>query len=339
MVLRVEISAQVVVVLDEEVGLADTYPEQLGVLGKELVDLSIAVGIDVGETTVRLLLIDSGREQTYVTEHIRIVDRDEQAVETTHRQTGDGAVSLILLHTVGLLNELHDIGESGLETALHGLRQHHGWYLESLAGLARTSLLRDVTVGHHHQHRLGFALSNQVVENLGCTSQFAPGILVATDTMQQVEYRIRLTAGFVAGRGVNGETTGEAGSRTLVPNLTNGAMSHLVNLIKVGALVATNQQYAEQVVDVADVIHIQRVDNLYTIHNHIIGIKLGLQGFGRETPNTLFVLYQVHHVGSVVSVTAKLHLLWGQEVAGNLYLLCLRGNEVECHTVVGMYIG
>ena len=59
-VLRVEISAQVVVVLDEEVGLADTYPEQLGVLGKELVDLSIAVGIDVGETTVRLLLIDSG---------------------------------------------------------------------------------------------------------------------------------------------------------------------------------------------------------------------------------------------------------------------------------------
>ena len=59
-VLRVEISAQVVVVLDEEVGLADTYPEQLGVLGEELVDLSIAVGIDVGETTIGLLLIDSG---------------------------------------------------------------------------------------------------------------------------------------------------------------------------------------------------------------------------------------------------------------------------------------
>ena len=229
-------------------------------------------------------------------------------METTHRQTGDGAVSLILLHTVGLLNELHDIGEGSLETALHGLRQHHGWHLEALAGLARTSLLRDVTVGHHHQHRLGFALSNQVVENLGCTSQFAPGILVATDTMQQVEYRIRLTAGFVAGRGVNGETTGEAGSRTLVPNLTNGAMSHLVNLIKVGALVATNQQYAEQVVDVADVIHIQRVDNLYTIHNHIIGIKLGLQGVGRETPNTFLVLHQIHHVGSVVGVTAKLYL-------------------------------
>ena len=232
-------------------------------------------------------------------------------METTHRQTGNGAVGLILLYTVGLLYKLNDIGEGCFETALHGLRQHHGWHLESLAGLARTSLLRDVTVGHHHQHRLGFALSNQVVENLGCTSQLAPGILVATDTVQQVEYRILLTAGFVAGRGVNGETTGEASCRTLVPHLTNGAMSHLVDLVEVGTLVATNQQYAEQVVDVADVIHIQRVDNLYTIHNHIIGIKLGLQRFGRETPYTFLVLHQIHHVGSVVGVTAKLYLFRG----------------------------
>ena len=232
-------------------------------------------------------------------------------METTHRQTSDGAVSLILLYTVGLLYKLYYIGESGLEATLHGLWQHHGRHLEALAGLARTSLLRDVTVGHHHQHRLGLALSNQVVENLGCTSQFAPGILVATDTVQQVEYRILLTAGFVAGRGVNGETTGETGCRTLVPHLTNGAMSHLVNLVQIGTLVATDEQYAEQVVDVADVIHIQRVDNLYTIHNHIIGIKLGLQGFGRETPNTFLVLHQIYHVGSVVGVTAKLYLFRG----------------------------
>ena len=60
MILTVEVGAQVIVVLDEEVGFTDTNPEQLGVLGEELVDLSIAVGIDIGEATVGLLLIDSG---------------------------------------------------------------------------------------------------------------------------------------------------------------------------------------------------------------------------------------------------------------------------------------
>ena len=208
-VLAVEICTQVVVVLDEEVGLTDTNPEQAGLLCEELVYLSIAVGIDVGESALTvLLMVDRCREQTYITEEIRIVDADEEAVETTHRQTCDGTVSLVLLNTICLLDKLHYIGECCLEATLHGLRKHHGRHLESLAGLAWTSLLRDVAVGHHYQHRLGLTLSNQVVENLGCTTQFTPSVLVATDTVQQVEYRILLAAGLVAGRSVNGEAAG-----------------------------------------------------------------------------------------------------------------------------------
>ncbi len=82
-----------------------------------------------------------------------------------------GAVSLILLDAVGLLYKLNHIGEGGLETALHGLRQHHGWHLDALAGLARTSLLRDVTVGHHEDHRLSRTLGNEVVQT--CLSPFS----------------------------------------------------------------------------------------------------------------------------------------------------------------------
>ena len=84
-VLAIEISAKVGIVLVEEVGLTATNPEELGVLAEEPVDLRIAVSIDIGETfRIGLLLIDSCREQTYITERIRIIDRDEKAVEATH---------------------------------------------------------------------------------------------------------------------------------------------------------------------------------------------------------------------------------------------------------------
>ena len=67
--LGVEIGTQVVVVLDEEVGLANANPEEVGVLGEEPVNLCVAVGIDFGMTAlVVLLLVDSGREQSYVAE-------------------------------------------------------------------------------------------------------------------------------------------------------------------------------------------------------------------------------------------------------------------------------
>ena len=73
--LRVEVGAQVVIVLDEEIGLADTYPEEVGLLGKETVNLSVAVGVYFRMTVgVGLLLVDGGREQADVAEQVRIVD-------------------------------------------------------------------------------------------------------------------------------------------------------------------------------------------------------------------------------------------------------------------------
>ena len=338
--LRVEIGAQVGVVLVEEVSLTDAYPEQVGVLGEQLVDLTIAVLIDVGEAVgIGLLLVDSGREQTYIAEHIRIVDADEEAVEATHRQSGNGTVRLVLLHTVGLLDEFHHIGEGGLEGTLHGLRQHHRGHAKTLGGLTRASLLRDVAVGHHQNHRLGLALGDEVVHDLCGTTQLAPCILVATDAVQQIEYGIFLTAGLVACRGVDGQSTGNIGRRTLVPYLCHRTVSHLVHLIQVCAGVTANEQHAEQVVDVADVIDVQRVDNLHAVDNHIIRIEFGLQGFCGETPHTLLVLHEVDNTWGVVGVSHILHLLRGQHVASKLHLLGLGGYQVESHRVVGMNIG
>ena len=182
--LRVEVGAQIVVVLDQEVGVTATDPEELGILTEQVVDLAVAVSIDVGEAVgIGLLLIDSGREQAYVAKQIRIINADEETVETTHRQASDSTMSLILLHTISLLDEVHHIGESSLKRTLHGLGQHHRGHLEAFRGLTRASLLRDVTIGHHHQHRLCLTLGNEVIQDLGSTTQFTPCILVATNTM------------------------------------------------------------------------------------------------------------------------------------------------------------
>ena len=120
--LRVEIGAQIIIVLDEEVGLANANPEEVGILGKQTVNLLVTVGIDFRVTIrVGLLLVDGGREQANVAEEVGIIDGDEEAVETTHRQTGNGAVGLVLLDAVGLLDELYHVGECRLETSLHRL--------------------------------------------------------------------------------------------------------------------------------------------------------------------------------------------------------------------------
>ena len=50
--LAVEISAQVIVVLKEKIGLADTNPEELGMLAEQIVNLLVTVCIDIGETAI-----------------------------------------------------------------------------------------------------------------------------------------------------------------------------------------------------------------------------------------------------------------------------------------------
>ena len=156
--------------------------------------------------------------------------------------------------------------------------------------------------------------------------------------MQQVKHWILLTTGLVASRCIDGHTTGQISGGTLIPDLADSTMSHLVDLIEIRTGITTDQQHTEQVVDVTDIIDIQRINDFHTIHNHIVSIEFRLQRLGGKTPDTLVILHKIHHTRHVVSITTKLHLLRWQEVASNLNLLCFRGNQVECHGVVGMHI-
>ena len=103
--------------------------------------------------------------------------------------------------------------------------------------------MRDIAIGHHHNHGLGLALGDEVVEDLGSTAKLAPRILVATDAMQQVEHGILLAAGLIAGRGVDGDATCQTSRRTLVPDLAHGAVGHLVHLVEVCTGIAADEQH------------------------------------------------------------------------------------------------
>ena len=157
--------------------------------------------------------------------------------------------------------------------------------------------------------------------------------------MQQIEHGIFLATGLIACGGIDGKTASQSGSRTLIPHLAHGAVCHLVDLIEICTGITTYQQHAEQVVDIADIIDVQGIDDLHAVHDHIIGIELGLQCLGCETPHALVVLHEIHRISRrIESCTVEHHLLRRQEITRDLHLLSLRSDQIESHSVVGMNI-
>ena len=73
------------IVLKEEVGVADTNPEELWLGSKQVCQLLVEVIIDllVGATT-SLFLAYGSREEPHITKGLRIVDGNIEGMESTH---------------------------------------------------------------------------------------------------------------------------------------------------------------------------------------------------------------------------------------------------------------
>ena len=114
-----------------------------------------------------------------------------EGVATTHRQTANSSVSTILQGAIVGIYIVHDVHEalwngsnSGILRTSTAIAEARG--VHTKRPLTGGSLTVGVAIGHHDDHGLGLTRSNQVVEDLSSTSEFAPGVLVATGTMQQV---------------------------------------------------------------------------------------------------------------------------------------------------------
>lgn len=91
-------------------------------------------------------------------------------METTHRKSGYGPVSLIRDRTVTVIDEMNDLGETLLVRAIliTGEAVAHGWLVIQVIGrLAGSGLLAGITVWHNDKHWLYLAFGNQVIHDIG----------------------------------------------------------------------------------------------------------------------------------------------------------------------------
>ena len=193
---------------------------------------------------------------------------------------------------------------------------------------ARCRLLRSIAIGHHHNHRLCLALRNQIIQNLRGSAKRSPRFLVAALAVEQVEHRVALAGGFVAGRGVNRDAALHSQRRAIVPPFRHRAMWHIVHTIQIG-LRAGHDKNAKHRGNVANHIHIARVGHLGAIHHKIIHIQFRLQHPCGETPHAIGSL---HHFGAMVGRRENIRTHY-------LHALRLRGIKLESDGAVGIHGG
>ena len=155
--------------------------------------------------------------------------------------------------------------------------------------------------------------------------------------MQQIENGV-LTTLIVAGRGIDSHSALHLQRRTVIPNLAQVAVGHLVHLIQI-ALVALLVAYDEDVGkrdDVAVHIDIGRVLHArHTVDIEGIAVHLRSQLIGGIAPHTVLALHKLGHTRSIVLAIARnVHGLGGQEIASHLDFDGLGGIKIKGHSAV-----
>ncbi len=113
-----------------------------------------------------------------------MIEADEGGLGAAHGEAGDGALCAVAGHVVVLFDLGHDFfndgaGVSGNHVGAHGAA--------GSAGVA-------VTQGIDHDHGLGFALGDQVIENDVGGADVDPGAGFVAEAVEQVEDGVRLFA-------------------------------------------------------------------------------------------------------------------------------------------------
>ena len=135
--------------------------------------------------------------------------------------------------------------------------------------------------------------------------------------MQQVEHGI-LTTLVIASRGIDGHTTLHLQCGTVVPNLREVAMRHLVHTIQitlVALLVADDEDIGKRN-DVAIHVDVSRIlHTRHTINIKGIAVHLRSEFVGGVAPHAILSLLQLSHTrGIVLTITLDLDGLSGQEI-------------------------
>ena len=346
--LRVPVVAQVDSGLIEEIGLAHTHPVEPGLAAEETGRLlgEIGIGLDLLSKgfahDLPCTQMQTGREETIVIKRVGIEQADVEGVTATHGESADSTSGTALDGAVVGIDIIHDVHETLRDRCCGRLGRTSTAIAEARGvhtprPLTRGSLAVGVTIRHDHDHGLGLTSCNQVVQDLCSTSEFAPCVLIASGTMQEVEHGV-LAALVIAGRGIDGHAALHLQRGTGIPHLREVAMRHFVHTIEVTLvtlLVADNKDVGKRNnvavhVDVGRILHSRHTVDVEGVTVHLRG-----EFVGSITPHAVLALFQGSHAwGFVLAKALHLDGLRGQEVACHLDLDGLRGKEIKGHCAV-----
>ena len=111
-------------------------------------------------------------------------------LQASHTQSGQRTICFACFDpVVGFNVRNHIFDQTLFEFHIGHPDASLGW-IGQYRAIGKSSGLVGVTIGHHHDHRFGFAGIDQVIHNGWGYTQRGPGIFVPSPAVQQVEYRI-----------------------------------------------------------------------------------------------------------------------------------------------------
>ena len=277
------------------VQLLGALEEEVGIAAGE--EVKLHAGLLEGRDLLGGSLSGCG-ERADVVEHLRIEDGSGDGVAATHRQAGDGAGGRLRDRAEILLDEGNDLLA---EAADIDVLEFRGAPVHLLLGDTQGAggLLAGIAVRHHHDHRLGKALLDEVVEDLGGAAHRDPGFLVAAGAVQEVQDGVLLLGiGLIAVRGVDGQAAAVAQQLAVVPGMAHRAVLRGFAIV-LGAL-ARDDQHRQVTGTVALHIDVLRVIDGHAVHHEIVGVDLRSRKGDLDGPDV--VLAADHVDGAAVRV-------------------------------------
>ena len=277
----------------------------------EEMDLTVRVGgvvVNVGD-------IRRGKRTVAaeIREFIEMTQTIEESLVTTTRETTDGTMIGIVDSAVVLLYVRHQVivqivAEYVLsKSCLRSARSHGGWCGQQLVG---------ITIGQYHDHLLGFAFGQEIVEDIVHAAHFIIHLLRIGSSTDQVEDGIALLwVLLILWRQIDHGLIGRTQTLGIVVDILQLAMRYIENVVSQLAFAGRNLQETVLETLVGEVLRILRIHYADAVDDEAVGIHVGGSRSEGGCPDTVSIA--LHGVAS-----SKLYI--HQDLLG-LWVLVLEG--------------
>ena len=209
-----------------------------------------------------------------------------------------------------------------------------------MVGLALEHHLRiGVGVRHDHDHPLGLALGDEVVQDVVHVADLEPGLVRVGHAVDEVEHReFLLACRVISGRGVHAHHAVDAAGRGMVVAVADLAVRHVLDVLygRDGAA-HVSQRVLEALVGEDE--HVVGVSDLLAVHEEAVRVNVGLARGHSDSPDAVCAL--VHRGGLRQHLAVELDLLGlgGLVAEGHAAVVIVLGRNYSGREHPGHYLG